>query len=72
MENIQTKFREIRVISRVFWQQTIVSMLDENDIKEEMTLDDQFTVKSLMVMVLLVTATDICRVGGRCAAAVGS
>ena len=47
-------------------------MLDENDIKEEMTLDDQFTVKSLMVMVLLVTATDICRVGGRCAAAVGS
>ena len=71
MENIQTKFREIRVISRVFWQQTIVSMLDENDIKEEMTLDDQFTVKSLMVMVM-VTATDICCVGGRCAAAVGS
>ena len=45
-------------------------MLDENDIKDE-TLDDQFTVKSLMVVVM-VTATDICRVGGRCAAAVGS
>ena len=44
-------------------------MLDENDIKDE-TLDDQFTVKSLMVV--MVTATDICRVGGRCAAAVGS
>ena len=50
----------------------VCQWLNENDIKDETILDDQFTVKSLMVMVLLVTATDICRVGGRCAAAVGS
>ena len=48
----------------------VCQWLNENDIKDETILDDQFTVKSLMVLV--VTATDICRVGGRCAAAVGS
>ena len=46
----------------------VCQWLNENDIKDEtIILDDQFTVKSLMV-----TATDIGRVGGRCAAAVGS
>ena len=48
----------------------VCQWLNENDIKDETILDDQFTVKSLMVLV--VTATDICRVGGRCAAPVGS
>ena len=48
----------------------VCQWLNENDIKDETILDDQFTVKSLMVLV--VTATDICRVGGRCAAVVGS
>ena len=48
----------------------VCQWLNENDIKDETILDDQFTVKSLMVV--MVTATDICRVGGRCAAAVGS
>ena len=48
----------------------VCQWLNENDIKDETILDDQFTVKSLMVLV--VTATDIGRVGGRCAAAVGS
>ena len=46
----------------------VCQWLNENDIKDETILDDQFTVKSLMVLV--VTATDICRVGGRCAATV--
>ena len=41
----------------------VCQWLNENDIKDETILDDQFTVKSLMVLV--VTATDICRVGGR-------
>ena len=49
----------------------VCQWLNENDIKDETILDDQFTVKSLMVVVM-VTATDICCVGGRCAATVGS